>query len=66
MIESVLDRGSSKQYPYAARDLQSCARLAPRMPEPAPTETHAAFVARLRKTPGRKYGFWGLIDQKGR
>jgi ABC-type cobalamin/Fe3+-siderophores transport system ATPase subunit len=29
MIESVLDRGSSTQYQYAARDLLSCARLAP-------------------------------------
>jgi hypothetical protein len=65
MIESVLDRGSSKQYPYAARDLQSCARLAPRMPQATPIEPHATFVARLRKVHGRKYGFWGLIDQKG-
>jgi hypothetical protein len=66
MIESVLDRGSSKQYRYAARDLQSCARLAPRMREATPIEDHAKFVARLRKVHGRKYGFWGPIDQKGR
>jgi uncharacterized Zn finger protein len=66
MIESVLDRGSSKQYPYAARDLQSCAHLAPRMREATPIEAHATYVARLRKVHGRKYGFWGAIDQKGR
>jgi hypothetical protein len=66
MIESVLGRGSSKQYPYAARDLQSCARLAPRMSEATPIETHATFVARLRKVHGRKHGFWGLLDQKER
>ena len=29
-------------------------------------KTHATFVAQLRKVHGRKYGFWGLIDQKER
>jgi uncharacterized Zn finger protein len=66
MVESVLERGSSKQYRYAARDLQSCARLAPRLPVPGSIESHAIFVARLQKAHGRKYGFWGLIEQKGR
>ena len=30
-----------------------------------PLAGHAAFVARLQKVHGRKYGFWGLIEQKG-
>lgn len=63
LIESVLDRGSSKQYPYAAQDLQSCARLAARLPAAAPVESHAAFLARLNKAHGRKYGFWGLLNE---
>jgi hypothetical protein len=62
LIESVLERGSSKQYQYAARDLLSCVRLAPHLPVPGSIENHAAFVARLRKAHGRKYGFWGLIE----
>jgi hypothetical protein len=66
LIESVLERGSSKQYQYAARDLLSCARLAPHLPVPGSIESHAAFVARLQKAHGRKYGFWGLIEPKGR
>lgn len=66
MIESVLGRGSSSQYPYAARDLLSAARLAPRLPATPTIETHAAFLARLRKAHGRKQGFWGLIDPKAR
>jgi hypothetical protein len=65
MIESVLDRGASKQYPYAARDFASCARLAPRLPASETIESHATFVARLRKVHGRKYGFWGQFDRKG-
>ena len=66
LVESVLDRGSSKQYPYAARDFQSCTRLSPRLPTPGSIETHAAFVARLQKAHGRKYGFWGLMEPKER
>ncbi len=65
LVESVLERGSSKQYPYAARDLLSCVRLVPNLPAPGSIESHAAFVARLQKVHGRKYGFWGLIEQKG-
>lgn len=65
MIESVLDRGSSKQYQYAARDLMACTRLAPHLPVPGSIESHAEFVARLQKGHGRKYGFWGLIEPKG-
>jgi hypothetical protein len=64
MIESVLNRGSSKQYQYAARDLHSCDRLAPHLPLPSSIEAHVTFVARLRKVHGRKYGFWSLIDGK--
>ena len=66
LVESVLDRGSSKQYPYAARDFQSCTRLSPRLPTPGSIETHATFVARLQKAHGRKYGFWELVEPKGR
>jgi hypothetical protein len=66
LVESVLERGSSKQYQYAVRDLLSCARLAPHLPVPGSIEIHAEFVARLQKAHGRKYGFWGLIEPKGR
>lgn len=61
MVESVLHRGSSKQYPYAARDLQSCIRLAPHVVDDASLEKHATFVARLQQSHGRKQGFWGLM-----
>ena len=62
LVQSVLDRGSSKQYPYAARDLKACADLAPRLPSPGTIESHAHFLARLRNSHGRKYGFWGLME----
>jgi hypothetical protein len=65
MVESVLDRGASKQYPYAARDLLSCSRLADRLGAEPGIEDHAGFMTRLNKQHGRKHGFWGLIrDQR--
>jgi hypothetical protein len=62
MVESVLDRGSSKQYPYAARDLRSCHRLAGRLAQDDEIETHGAFMARLKQAHGRKHGFWNQFD----
>jgi uncharacterized Zn finger protein len=66
LVESVLDRGSSKQYPYAARDLKACAELAPRLPSPGTIESHAYFLARLRNSHGRKYGICGLMEPGNR
>ncbi len=65
LVESVLERGSSKQYPYAARDFVSCARLAPRLPASSTIGSHETFAAGLRKAHGRKYGFWELLKPKG-
>lgn len=62
MIESVLDRGSSKQYPYAAQDIRSCQRLAERVAGDNVIESHSVFLARLKKAHGRKYGFWSHFD----
>lgn len=62
MVESVLNCGSSKQYAYAAEDLQSCCRLAERLAGDDEIESHATFLARLKKTHGRKYGFWSQFD----
>ena len=64
MVESVLGRGSSKQYPYAARDLHSCGRLASRLTADDGIELHPTFVTRLKKAHGRKYGFWSLVENE--
>ncbi len=65
LVESVLDRSSSKQYPYAARDLMSAMRVVARVLPGAAIETDAMYLARLRKQHVRKHGFWHLIDQTG-
>ena len=64
MVEDVHGRASSKQYPYAARDLQSCTRLAGRLPDEPDFEAHEAFMDRLAKQHGRKYGFWKLMAER--
>jgi hypothetical protein len=60
MILSVLDRGFSKGYKYAARDLKNAASAAGRLPADNGIPDHDAFVASLKAEHGRKYGFWTL------
>jgi hypothetical protein len=62
--ESLLERGSSKQYGYAARDVRHSASLAGRVADEGGIEGHEAFVARLKREHGRKYpGFPGWIGR---
>jgi len=66
LAEDVLQRASSRQYQYAARDVRSCEGLAPFMQNDAELETHNAFMARLRREHSRKSGFWPLLGPAGR
>ncbi|MGI4940982.1 MAG: DUF6880 family protein [Janthinobacterium lividum] len=66
LAEDVLQRASSRQYQYAARDVRSCEGLAPFLPDEAELETHDAFMARLRREHPRKSGFWPLLGSAGR
>ena len=60
MVLSVLERGFSKGYKYAARDLKNAASVASRLPADSGIPDHDAFVAGLKAKHGRKYGFWTL------
>ncbi len=61
LAEDVLQRASSRQYVYAARDMAACVALAPFLPEEPGLESHAAFVGRLRRKHPRKAAFWDLL-----
>ncbi len=61
LAEDVLQRASSRQYVYAARDVAACVALAPFLPEEPGLEGHAAFIGRLRREHPRKAGFWSLL-----
>jgi hypothetical protein len=60
MVLSVLERGFSKGYKYAARDLKNAASVASRLPADSGIPDHDAFVAGSKAKHGRKYGFWTL------
>jgi hypothetical protein len=57
LAEDVLQRASSRQYQYAAGDVLACASLASLLPDELGLESHAAFMARLRREHPRKTGF---------
>jgi hypothetical protein len=61
LVSSVLERGFSKGYKYAARDLSSAAMAARRLPPDSGIPDQAEFVASLKSKHGRKYGFWTLV-----
>ena len=65
LAEDVLRRASSRQYGYAARDVQACASLSPLLAEETGLEKHEAFLARLRREHGRKAGLWALLNDQG-
>ncbi len=62
LVLSVLQRGYSKAYRYAARDLASASIVAGRLPSDSGIPGHAAFHAELKAKHGRKYGFWQLVE----
>ena len=61
MIEDILTHRASADYVEGAGFYLSLREIASRLPPTLPFESHAAFLARLRKTHGRKYMFWNLV-----
>jgi hypothetical protein len=62
MIENVLDRAAAKAYPHAAAHLRACAALAEKVDWARfGLQPHDDYVDVLRRTHGRKFGFWSLF-----
>jgi len=64
MIDFTLVTSRSTRYRHDAEHLNTCARLARHIPDFGAFETHATFVARLKKEHGKKYRFWSLATAK--
>jgi hypothetical protein len=62
MIDFTLENARSSRYRHAARHLHECHSLAMSIEEFRAAETHEAYMDRLRRTHGRKSGFWSLAD----
>lgn len=63
LAEDVLQRAASRYYQYAARDVLAAAALAPLLLDENGLESHAAFMARLRREHPRKAAFWSLLGE---
>jgi hypothetical protein len=64
MIEDTLKGAKSTRYGHAARHLLECQSLVHRMKTPGSSiESHAAFLARMKATHGRKTGFWSRVAE---
>lgn len=64
LVTAVLDRATSKYYPYAARDLAAASALADRIMEDPSLEPHGVWMEELRRLHGRKTGFWSLVQSE--
>ena len=64
LVTGVLDRATSKYYPYAARDFKAAAGLSDAIAEDISLPAHAEWVENLQRLHGRKRGFWSLIEEK--
>jgi len=62
LVAGVVDRASSKYYPYAARDYHAAAALAHAIEGDPAVPSHTDWTAELRRQHGRKMGFWSLVE----
>jgi len=62
MTDFSLTQSRSSRYRHAARHLMECGSLASSILDFGRSETHEAYVARLKAAHGRKSSFWSLIS----
>jgi hypothetical protein len=58
MISHSLNAAKYKRYGHAARHLQTCEHLARHIADFSGHPNHADYVADLRRSHGKKSGFW--------
>lgn len=64
-ITATLRGAKAKRYRHAARHLLECESLAPMIEDYEGLPSHDAFVAALRRTHSRKFGFWKHVRLDG-
>lgn len=63
LISDILRRGIGVAYPHAAIYLKELDRLQPHLPTDARLQHHDDFVADLRRTHPKKFGFWSNVSE---
>ncbi|KPF45638.1 DUF6880 family protein [Rhizobium sp. AAP43] len=61
LVEDILRRGIGMAYPHAGRYVAELERLMPHLPAGHGLSTHLAFLAELRRSHSKKYGFWSSV-----
>ena len=61
MIDFSLERARTSRYRHAARHLETCRALAAGIDDWGGVQEHNAYLERLDRDHGRKYGFWSLL-----
>ena len=64
LLDDILTRGQSQAYGHGARYLAKLEALSVEIPDWGNLDDHAAYALVLRKSHGRKYGFWSLTEAK--
>jgi hypothetical protein len=64
MVDFTLKLARSKRCSQAARQLETCHRLAAAINDWGELVDHGSSMAQLRRDHGRKYGFWGEVPKK--
>ena len=65
LINDILVRAKSPAYGHGARYLAKLSALAKEISDGQDVETHATYLLALKKSHGRKHGFWALVDSGG-
>ncbi len=66
LLDDVLERGKSAAYGHGVRYLERLDELSPRVIDDTGLTLHTDYMVQLRKTHGRKYGFWSLLANERR
>ncbi|MCW2318538.1 hypothetical protein M2322_004107 [Rhodoblastus acidophilus] len=64
LLDDILARGKSQAYGHGARYLAKLGMLSANISDWRTLDDHIAYGQTLRKTHGRKFGFWSLTEAK--
>jgi len=66
LLDEISWRAESRPPMATARYLERLDELSPRVADDTGLTLHADYMAQLRKTHGRNYGFWSLLADERR
>ncbi|MDY7093693.1 MAG: hypothetical protein SX243_12045 [Acidobacteriota bacterium] len=62
LLDSILQRGTTRAYGHGARYLRTLGELAPQVKDWCSIPDHDAYLEALREHHGRKYSFWKRVE----